>query len=168
EAGEAAPPGARDAAGTPGDLLATLRLAVADVLPQAAARRIDIGLAEPQATPLPTSTAESSALRTVLRNLLENAVKYSPEGGRVDLALHADPQGRAAIVIDDSGPGIAPGERERVFDRFYRSPDLATQAPGSGLGLAIVRTLAQRQGIAIALDDAPGGGLRVTLTLPPG
>ncbi|KAF1019329.1 MAG: Sensor protein QseC [Paracidovorax wautersii] len=152
------------------DVQQPLRLAAADVLPQAAARRIDLGLTDAPRH-LPTTTADAQALRILLRNLLENAVKYSREGGVVDITLHTDKQDRPVITIDDSGPGIAPAERERVFDRFYRSPDLATAAPGNGLGLAIVRTIVQRQGIEITLGDAPArdgqpGGLRVTLALP--
>lgn len=170
EAGEQASSPAAPASPTACDLQQPLRLAAADVLPQATARGIDLGLTE--APPhLPATTADAQALRILLRNLLENAVKYSRENGVVDIALHTDERGRPVITIDDTGPGIAPSERERVFDRFYRSPDLATAAPGNGLGLAIVRTIAQRQGIEIALGDAPTrdgqqGGLRVTLTLP--
>ena len=102
-----------------------------------------------------------------MRNLLENAIKYGPEDSAVDIGLAQDSQGRPVLTIDDAGPGIPAAERDRVFDRFYRSPDLAVQAAGSGLGLAIVRTIAQNQDIAVALEDAPGDhGLRVRLTLP--
>lgn len=143
-----------------------LQLAVADVLPQAQARRIDVGLT-PGSAHDPVTSATPESLRILLRNLLENAIKYGPEDSAVDIGLAQDGQGRPVLTIDDAGPGIPAAERDRVFDRFYRSPDLAVQAAGSGLGLAIVRTIAQNQDIAVALEDAPGDhGLRVRLTLP--
>ena len=143
-----------------------LQLAVADVLPQAQARRIDVGLT-PGSAHDPVTSATPESLRILLRNLLENAIKYGPEDSAVDIGLAQDSQGRPVLTIDDAGPGIPAAERDRVFDRFYRSPDLAVQAAGSGLGLAIVRTIAQNQDIAVALEDAPGDhGLRVRLTLP--
>jgi two-component system OmpR family sensor kinase len=171
EAGGPPPPNAAAAgverpADAPGYMQA-LRLAVSDVLAQASERHIDLGLCEREAT-LPDSPVDCGALRTLLRNLLENAVKYSPPDSTVDIHVECDAQQRPGIVIDDSGPGIAEAERERVFGRFYRSPELANLAPGNGLGLAIVRTIAQRQGIGLDLERAPAprGGLRVRVTLP--
>ncbi len=95
-----------------------------------------------------------------MRNLADNAVRYSPPGARVELRV-AQADGVPTLQVDDTGPGIPPAERERVFDRFYRR-GLADE-PGTGLGLAIVRSVAQRHGATVALDDSPLGGLRVTL-----
>ncbi|NUU01497.1 sensor histidine kinase [Herbaspirillum robiniae] len=104
-------------------------------------------------------------LVSLVDNLVENAIKYSPAQGRVEVALHASAQ---AIVlrVSDAGPGIAPELRERVFDRFFRDPD-QTQS-GSGLGLAIVQTVARQHGGSVALDTSAEGGLMVTVTLAAG
>jgi two-component system OmpR family sensor kinase len=108
--------------------------------------------------------ADPAALRTLLSNLVDNAVLYTPAGGRVDVSAGVE-DGRAYVEVADSGPGIPAAERERVFDRFYRLP--GAPGPGSGLGLAIVRAIAQRHGAAVALRDTPGGGLTVRVTFPP-
>lgn len=140
------------------DLQQLARAAVADVLPQATAKSIDVGLAtETQAFVV----GQPEQLQILLRNLLENAVKYTPAGGRVDIAIEQD--GDAVVLaVEDSGPGIAQADRERVFDRFYRTADAA--ASGSGLGLAIVRAIAQRHGAQVELGESKRlGGLRVAV-----
>jgi len=107
---------------------------------------------------------QSEALRMLLRNLLENAVKYTPEEGRVDIAI-ARLDDAVELSVDDSGPGLPPTERERVLDRFYRSGE--PQAPGSGLGLSIVKSIAELHGASVALDASPSlGGLRVVVRFP--
>jgi two-component system OmpR family sensor kinase len=104
------------------------------------------------------------ALHLILRNLLDNAIKYTPAGGRVDIALGQDASA-GWMAVDDSGPGIPQAEQERVFDRFYRVP--GSEAAGSGLGLAIVKTLADRQGAQLKLGrSASLGGLRVEVRFP--
>ncbi len=104
-------------------------------------------------------------LAILLDNLVDNALRHTPAGGKIDVAaLWRD--GQPCLSVADSGPGIPAAERERVFDRFYRSPG-ATAASGSGLGLAIVRAVAQRHGATVMLDEAPGGGLLVVVCFPP-
>ncbi len=121
-------------------------------------RHIDLGLLRADAVSVP---GQADALSVLLRNLLDNALKYTPEGGRVDVLL-LDEGGAARLRIEDSGPGIAPEERERVFDRFYRSSEQQAQASGSGLGLAIVKSIAERNGARITLERSEAlGGLRV-------
>ena len=143
-----------------------VRLGVADVLPQARLRQIDLGLAEDHPAAAAQVRGEPEALRVLLRNLLDNAVKYTPAGGRVDVSL-ALVQGRPVLTVEDSGPGIAPEERERVFDRFYRASGSASET-GSGLGLAIVQVIAARHGAALELGHSDRlGGLRVSVTFPP-
>jgi two-component system, OmpR family, sensor kinase len=146
-------------AGAPGrvqqlDLQEVARQAVADVLPQAQAKRIDIGLASAEPSLLVRGQAEP--LHIMLRNLLDNAVKYTPEDGQVDISL-AMLEGAPVLAVEDSGPGIPETERERVFDRFYRAADV--RAPGSGLGLAIVKAIAGRHGATVRLgrSDKLGG-----------
>ena len=102
-----------------------------------------------------------------MRNLLDNAIRYTPRGGRVDVRV-SQWQGsppRAVLSVTDTGPGIPEAERGRVFDRFHRVP--GTAAGGSGLGLALVRSVANRHEGQVALESGPGGtGLRVVVTLP--
>jgi two-component system OmpR family sensor kinase len=145
------------------DLRELAASAVADVLPQAQARHIDVGLAHDVEAAQPVLVrGQREPLHILLRNLLDNAVKYTPEGGQVDITLEAR-TGEACLIVEDSGPGIPEAERERVFDRFYRTQDAAGRgASGSGLGLAIVRTIAQRHGAEVTLAASPKlGGLRV-------
>jgi len=106
---------------------------------------------------------DRDALRTLVRNLVDNAVRYTPPGGRVRVRIARTGEG-SLLEVSDTGPGIPSVDRQRVFDRFFRR----TGAPegGSGLGLAIVKAIADRHGAATALDEAPGGGLRVTVTFP--
>jgi signal transduction histidine kinase len=91
-----------------------------------------------------------------LGNLVDNAIRHSPRGGKVDVHVRADGAVVVAEVLD-AGPGIPPAERERVFDRFHRGD--AAAGSGSGLGLAIVREIATRHGATVELgdrDDGPG------------
>ena len=136
------------------------RQLINEAVPQAQARGQDLGLL--RADPVRVQ-GEAAALAVLLRNLLDNAIKYTPEGGRIDVLL-LDEGAQARLRIEDSGPGIPPEERERVFDRFYRSSEAQGQAAGSGLGLAIVKSIAERHGASLSLDRSEAlGGLRVDL-----
>ncbi len=157
-------------------LMDVLRLALADVAPAAQQQRIDLGLlpADAEAAALEaaaegaTVTGDADALRVLLRNLLDNAVKYTPASGRVDVTLRRLPSA-LCLRVEDSGPGIAEAERERVFDRFYRTPGAAATATaaGNGLGLAIVKAIADGHGAKLALGRSERlGGLSVELRLP--
>lgn len=135
---------------------------LAEHAPLATAKAIDLGLGE--VDPALSVRGDPAALRLLLSNLVGNAVRYTPDGGRVDVSVLAEgPQ--ALLVVSDTGPGIPADERGRVFDRFYRRP--GETAEGSGLGLAIVRAVAERHGIDVRLGDADGGGLRVEVRFPP-
>ena len=162
---EAAP--AQPGSAAPVDLQQVVRLAVADTLQQARLGQIDLGLAEnPPAQAVPPVSGQLEALRILLRNLLENAVKYTPPGGQVDVSL-ALVEGCPVLLVEDSGPGIAPENRSRVFDRFFRASDAAPQT-GSGLGLAIVKAIADRHGAVLALGtSARLGGLKVEVRFAP-
>lgn len=130
--------------------------------PLAESRRVDVGMID---GPDALVYAPEVEVFTLVRNLVDNAIRYAPESGRVDLLVR--PDGRHAVLeIEDNGPGIPIDERERVLDPFYRM--LGTDQPGSGLGLSIVRTIAQRLGGQLELLDASRSthGLRVRLTLP--
>ena len=147
----------------PVDLQDIVRDAVSQVLPQAQARRIDLGLVAAE-HPLPPVNGQLQGLQTLLRNLLDNALKYTPDGGQVDISLAL--RGReVCMVVEDSGPGLPEAERERVFDRFYRVA--GSRATGSGLGLAIAKAIAASHGAALTLDrSARLGGLRVEARFP--
>jgi two-component system OmpR family sensor kinase len=128
----------------------------------AESRRIDLGLA--RRDPDLRVRGEHDAITTLASNLVDNAVRYTPPGGRIDVAaLRSD--GGVRLEVADNGPGIPAEDRERVFDRFFRRPDPETG--GSGLGLAIVRSIATRHGARVELDDNPAGrGLLVRVTFP--
>lgn len=139
-----------------------VRLAVADMASAAQVRSIDLGLAQADVARV---SGHAEAMRILVRNLLENAVKYTPAGGRVDVALRAG-AGTLELSVEDSGPGIPEAERGRVLDRFYRVPEAASA--GSGLGLAIVKAVADLHGATLHLDASPTlGGLRVRVIFPP-
>ena len=159
---EAGPP--REATATP--LAELVRHAMADVAPLADARGTTLELdvadgAESQTVPGDGDVA------VLARNLIDNAVRYSPQGGHVSVWVGADVAQPAAPVlqVDDDGPGIPAADREIVFDRFVRRDNAAGQT-GSGLGLAIVRQVALRQGAEVTLTESPAGGLRVRVTWP--
>ena len=145
------------------DLRAVAQLALADAAPAAQARGMDMGLLDSDAVHVP---GRPEALRMLVRNLLDNAVKYTPQGGQVDLQIQRTAEGAVDLVVEDSGPGIPPEHRERVMQRFVR--ETADSAPGSGLGLAIVQAIAQAHGASVALDASPRlGGLRVVVRFAP-
>ena len=172
---------------------------VRDFVPRALEKRIDLGYEGPEPsgrTLRPPSTHESATLarhpqgplvvghamllRELIRNLVDNALLYTPAGGTVTVRVVDDPFGQVVVLqVEDSGPGIAPAEREQVFQPFYRS--LGTNVDGSGLGLAIVREIALQHGAEVTLEDANlryrpglgehagapfGPGTRFTLRLP--
>lgn len=147
-------PGAAEYRFAPVGLGELARQAVADQAPLAEAKGIDLGVeAADEAAVVP---GDAEALRILLANLIGNAVRYTPAGGRIDVAAGRR-EGRCYLEVADNGPGIPPAERERVFDRFYRRAGEAES--GSGLGLAIVRAIASRHGATVGLFEAPGGGL---------
>ena len=152
---------AHSAPAEPLSLADIARLELAEAVPTAQARRIDLGLAHADEVAV---QGHREALRILVRNLLDNALKYTPEGGTVDLAVRRD--GHSVVLsVDDSGPGIPDADRGRVLDRFYRVP--GTPSTGSGLGLAIVKAVAELHGAPLVLErSAHLGGLRVALRLP--
>ncbi len=102
----------------------------------------------------------------ILTNLVSNALKFTPAGGTITIRS-ATADGRTAIQVLDTGPGMPPEVLEHAFDRFYRSPEAeARNTPGAGLGLAIVAELAERNGGTVTLANRSQGGLRATVTLP--
>ena len=134
--------------------------AIADTHALAQYRHIELEL---QSQPGAQVMGDAAALRTLTRNLVDNAVRYTPDGGRVRVTITTSHSGTTLEVID-TGPGIPEADRARAFDRFYRRA--AAPEGGSGLGLAIVKAIAERHAATVTLADAPGGGLRVTVAFP--
>jgi two-component system OmpR family sensor kinase len=150
-------------ASTPVDLHALLDDCVGAYVLLAQQRGVDLGI---EANEAATINGDANALRVMFNNLIDNATKYTPRGGRVDVSLQLD-GGRPLVRIADSGQGIPADERERVFDRFYRVGSGASRArtdvAGSGLGLAIVRRIALQHDAAVTLSESEAGGLLVSV-----
>ena len=160
------------------DLTALSREVVADLAPLASAKGIDLGFNGASTIGV---DGDPDDLRMLVTNLVDNAIRYTPAGGTIDVAVGAPgvgsnrgPNGGSSrgsnaggvtLTVVDNGPGIPLEDRERVFDRFYRRA--STDTTGSGLGLAIVRRIAQRHGATVRLGDggdgAAGRGLAVTV-----
>ena len=153
---------AAGAVARPVDLADLARRTVADLAGVAAAKGVDVGIhhADPA-----TVEGQPDALHILLRNLVDNAIKYTPAGGTADISVRSDAAKEGCTVtvtVEDSGPGIPPEERERVFDRFYRVA--GSEAAGSGLGLAIIKAIAERHGATLALGESERlGGLSATV-----
>ncbi|WP_103035446.1 ATP-binding protein [Castellaniella caeni] len=142
---------------------ALYRHVLEDLMPQAQAKQLDVGVTD--APDLYVAASELD-LATLIRNLVDNAIRYTPPGGRVDLSARLAGD-FVELCVADSGPGIAEHDRARVFDPFYRV--LGSEQIGSGLGLAIVRTIASRLGARIRLeasDVQTHAGLKVTVSVP--
>jgi two-component system OmpR family sensor kinase len=126
-------------------------------------RGVDLGI---EASEPATISGDANALRVMFNNLIDNATKYTPGGGRVDVCLGVE-NGSPIVEIADNGPGIPAEERERVFDRFYRvgvtANRVRTDVAGSGLGLAIVRRIAAQHGATVSLAESKSGGLLVSI-----
>jgi PAS domain S-box-containing protein len=115
---------------------------------------------------LPPASADRDRVQQVLINLLDNAVKYSPNGGRVLVSVTA-PAARVRVTVEDAGLGIPSAEQKRIFEKFYRlDTPLSRAGGGTGLGLYITRELVRRMGGAISVDSEPGRGSTFSVDLP--
>jgi signal transduction histidine kinase len=108
--------------------------------------------------------ADAERLSQCLANLVENALKYSPEPQPIELALSRDGD-QVVLHVRDHGTGVPEAERERIFGRFVRGSGSA-ETSGHGIGLAVVKTLMERMGGSVAVADVPGGGADFQLRLP--
>lgn len=141
---------------------AVYRRVLEDLLPLAQRKRIDIGVESVEDVQVIINELD---LFTLVKNLVDNAIRYTPEGGRVDLTVEWV-QGCARLQVKDTGPGIAVDEHARVFDAFYRT--LGTEEGGSGLGLSIVKAIAERTGARVEIgftDEINHTGLCITVCL---
>jgi two-component system sensor histidine kinase TctE len=142
------------------------REVVRDFVPRAMDKRIDLGYEGPDAESAdpaaPRIVGQPMLVRELIRNLVDNALQYTPAGGTVTVRLMPDPYGQVIVLqVEDTGPGIPEHEREQVFQPFYRA--LGTDVDGSGLGLAIVKEIADKHAATISVSNAdalhagPGG-----------
>ena len=150
------------------DLPALIHDAVRLMKPQADARKQAI-LADFQPLPF-VPEIDAPAMQQALINLLDNALKFSPEGSEVRVSLTHDPARRIwSLTVADQGPGIPPAERERIFERFYRlGNELRRETTGTGIGLAIVKHVVEGHGGQVRLESGPGGGSVFILAFPAG
>jgi signal transduction histidine kinase len=143
------------------DLL--IRRVVADMTPRAGSRRLRVRIP----AQLPRPPIDPVRVEQVIRNLLDNAVKFSPPDGTIDVS--ATVQRNAVVVaVKDEGPGIAPEYQGRVFERFFRVQRANSSVAGAGLGLAICKRFVELHGGQIELDSLPGQGATFRFTLPLG
>ena len=131
--------------------------------PIAESRRIELVTS---ITPVPRLVGDRARLAQVLDNLLSNALKFTPEGGRVSVSVHTDGD-RAVVEVQDNGVGIPGAEQNRLFERFFRSSRATENAiPGTGLGLAITKAIAERHGGRISVESEEDVGTSVRVELP--
>ncbi len=148
----------------PDDLRAVIESAVAQAQPSAQRKGVALTASVPD-EPL-RQRHDPQRIGQVLSNLIGNAIKFTPAGGRVDVRLEATSAG-AAVRVRDSGVGIDPRELPHVFERFYRGASAhESRAAGSGLGLSIVKSIVEMHAGRITVESAPGRGTEVTVTLP--
>jgi signal transduction histidine kinase len=141
-----------------------VRQVVADFEQLAAERRVRV---EVEADEDAVAWVDSLALRQVLLNFLENAVKYGPRGGTVRVRAERAAEGRVRVAVEDQGPGVPEDEREKVWRAFYRRQDaIDSGETGSGIGLAVVRELVMQFGGTTMVEEVPGGGARFVAEFP--
>ncbi|CAN5152078.1 ATP-binding protein [soil metagenome] len=143
-------------------MTACMQQVLSDLQPLAELKQVDLRSKRLDAAEV---SGDEESLRIMLRNLVDNAVRYTPSGGCVEVVVETT-RDRILLTVEDSGSGLALAERSRVFDRFYRVA--GSGASGSGLGLAIVKAIAERHKASIELGDAALGGLsvRVIFSVP--
>lgn len=134
------------------DLNSVASQCAASQVPQAIRKKIDLEFSASQGSAM--VSGDAGALGELVDNLIENSIMYTPPGGNIVVRVSCT-DGRTVLHVDDSGPGVPPEERDRVFERFYRIP--GTEQPGTGLGLAIAKEIAQAHRAVISIADAPGG-----------
>ncbi len=140
------------------DLVAAASGACAALASQASDKSIDFGFEHEGGESI--LSGDAVLVGELVSNLAENAIKYTPAGGRVTVRVRG---GAAPVLeVEDTGPGIAPAERARVFERFYRVP--GSGAAGAGLGLPLVKAVAARHGARVEIGEGEGGGCRFTVS----
>src|SRR6202044_392895 len=115
---------------------------------------------------LPSVRGDSNGLHEVLQNLLDNAVQYTPDGGRIEVSASSD-AGEVIITVSDTGIGIPQAEQERIFERFYRvDAARSREAGGTGLGLSIAKHIVEAHGGRLSVESATGQGSKFSFSIP--
>jgi heavy metal sensor kinase len=160
-----AEPGAMHTARQSVDLAAVAASAVdlVRVLAEEKGQELTVDLRAPA-----TIQGDLASMRQALTNLLDNAIRYTPAHGHITLTAGCGPGGEPTVEVEDDGPGIAPEDRERIFDRFYRATNsVSGKANGTGLGLAIARSAVEANGGRLEYETAATGGSRFRMTFLP-
>jgi two-component system sensor histidine kinase KdpD len=145
----------------PQDVRELIETTLEEMRPLLRERPVDVKVADD----LSRAPMDRELVRRVLRHLIENAVKYSPQGSAITLSAQKD-RYRLLVTVADRGPGIEPGEQPFVFDKFFRGKKQRSQAAGTGMGLAIVKAILEAPGGGIELASQAGQGTRFTFWLP--
>jgi signal transduction histidine kinase len=137
---------------------------------QPQALQADLELTLQEDSGIPPIQADAKRIQQVLSNLLSNAVRHTPAGGRILVSVRFDPlEGRLVVTVEDSGTGISPDEREQIVERFYRIDRSRERSRGGrGLGLSIVREIVRAHGGMISAGESPHGGASFNIYLPRG
>jgi len=142
-----------------------LEVAVRNFWPRFGEKGVDLSLELPDG--LPKVMVDEARMVKAMEKLLDNALKFTPEGGYVRVAVGPTADGGVIISIEDSGPGVGSKDRDRVFERFEQGGDIMTEKPeGTGLGLPIARAIIKGNGGTVAMDDTASSGCRILVTLP--
>ena len=145
------------------DLAAIAAEAVAEMRPEAQRKNISLSLSSDEA---PTFAADPTRIGQLLGNLISNAVKFTAEGGRIDVSVRTDGD-HAVLAVTDTGIGIPATDQEQIFERFFRSASATRQViPGTGLGLTITKAIVDAHHGTIAVDSEEGKGSTFTVRLP--
>jgi two-component system heavy metal sensor histidine kinase CusS len=147
---------------TPVDLVPLVAAAIDDLQTLSADKKLRVETALPEVL---EARADRKAVTIILQNLVENAAKYTPDGGAVKIHAHQDGTG-VTLGVANTGPGLSPDDRERIFERFHRGPVVGENIRGHGLGLSIARELARAHGGELQVTDAPAGWIEFSLRLP--
>jgi signal transduction histidine kinase len=148
---------------TPISVLA--RYAVEGLRTSAEAKDVELEARLPDGLPL--VSGDPIRLRQMIGNLLENAIKYTPAGGRVEIEAESEDH-QVILRVTDSGPGIPPADQPYLFDKFYRGSNVAKDSPGTGLGLSIVKSIVDHHDGRIWVESKLGEGTTFTVVLPAG
>jgi two-component system NtrC family sensor kinase len=142
---------------------AIISYAVDGLRGRATDKNMEVNLALPES--LPQVLGNPVRLRQMLSNLIANAIKYTPSGGKVTISAHSE-DGQIILQVSDNGPGIPPNDQAYIFDKFYRASNVPIDSPGTGLGLAIVKSIVENHLGRIWVDSTLGQGTTFTVVLP--
>jgi signal transduction histidine kinase len=153
----------------PSNLVALAETTVKLMAPYAAEKGVRLEFVPALRVPIAELKVDGRALQQALVNLIDNAVKHSPQGEMVTVGMECETGGAVFLHVADHGPGIPPAEHEKIFERFYRlGSELRRETQGVGIGLSVVKHIVEAHGGRIRVSSEPGKGSRFTIELPAG